>query len=430
MNLKNGECRGPLIDCTEEAALKYALLERFVRYAKIWTSSDPGRAETPTSAGQWELARLLQAEFAALGIDSELSGHCYLIARIPSNLPPGIPVPETTGFLAHLDTSGDVPGKDVKPVVVDNYDGRPIVLRDGVTIEPAADAVGKTIVHADGTTLLGADDKAGIAAIVSAAAFLVSRDDIKHGPLELIFTPDEETGRGLPEFPREKVKSTVCFTLDGGAGGELEIECFNAYGVDVTFTGSAIHPGAARGILVNAALMAAHFAVMLPRTESPEATDGRYGFYCLMDSSGSHESARQKIIVRDFLRSGIERRLAALESFARAVEAAFPGGRVVVDAKPSYYNMKEVIESRPEILTRIEEAAGAAGVDLRFKPVRGGTDGARLAEMGIPTPNIFTGGRNFHSRSEWLLLEDLLAACRLTIQLAASHRQALKKDAS
>lgn len=402
----------------EEAALKEALLERFVRYAKIWTTSDPDGPETPTSAGQWELARLLQAELAEIGVESELTNHCYLVARIPSNLPPGAPVPETIGFSAHLDTSSEVPGKDVRPCVVTNYDGRTIVLSGGVTIQPGEAALGRTIVHADGTTLLGADDKAGIAAIVSAAAFLISHDEIKHGPIELLFTPDEETGKGMPEFPREKVASTVCFTLDGGAGGELEIECFNAYGVDVTFQGIAIHPGEARGVMANAALMAACFAAMLPRTESPEATDGYYGFYCLMDISGNHESARQHICVRDFSRSGITRRIAALESFARAVEAAFPGGKVTVDAQPTYSNMKEAIEARPEIKARLEEAAKSAGVDYHFKPIRGGTDGARLAELGIPTPNIFTGGRNFHSRSEWLLLDDLLAACRLTIELA------------
>jgi tripeptide aminopeptidase len=409
----------PLVSVAEEAALKEALLERFVRYAKIWTTSNPDSAETPTSAGQWELARLLQQELADLGIESELTDHCYLLARLTSNLPPDRSVPETIGFLAHLDTSYEVSGKDVRPCVVNNYDGRPIVLRDGVTLAPGADAAGKTIVHADGTTLLGADDKAGIAAIVSAAAFLLSHDEIRHGPLELIFTPDEETGKGLPKFPREKVASSVCFTLDGGAGGELEIECFNAYGVDVSFEGRSIHPGEARGVMVNAALMAAHFAAMLPRTESPEATDGYYGFYCLMESSGSMERAHERLIVRDFSRSGMERRIAALESFARAVEAAFPGGRVTVDAKPTYYNMKEAVDARPQVQARLEEAARNAGIAYQFKPIRGGTDGAILAQLGIPTPNIFTGGRNFHSRSEWLLLDDLLAACRLTIELAS-----------
>ncbi|MDR3355839.1 MAG: peptidase T [Spirochaetaceae bacterium] len=421
MKGQSGVRMKPLVSAEDEEALRSGLLERFVRYAKIWTTSCPDVAETPTSAGQWELARLLQAELTALGIEAELTKHCYLVARIPSNLPPGRPVPETTGFLAHLDTSPEVSGRDVKPVIVHNYDGRPIELRDGVTLLPGAEASGGTIVHTDGTTLLGADDKAGIAAIVSAAGYLVSHDDIKHGPLELIFTPDEETGKGLPEFPREKVNSTVCFTLDGGAGGELEIECFNAYSVEVNFTGNAIHPGTAHGVLVNAALMAAHFAVLLPRTESPEATDDREGFYCLMESSGGHESARQMIIVRDFSRYGIDRRLASLRSFAGAVEAAFPGGRIKIDATRTYGNMRDAIEARPEVLERLCAAAGRAGIDFRFKPIRGGTDGARLAEFGIPTPNIFTGGRNFHSRTEWLLLDDLLAACLLTVELAASN---------
>jgi tripeptide aminopeptidase len=415
----------PLVTGAERDALKEALLERFVRYAKIWTTSDPGNEETPTTPGQWELARLLKAELAMFGIEAELTDHCYLIARIPSNLSPDAPVPPVIGFLAHLDTSDDVPGKDVNPCVKRSYDGGKIALGNGITLDPAEDAdlaaaTGKTIVHTDGSTLLGADDKAGIAAIVCAADFLACHNGIKHGPLEIIFTPDEETGKGLPCFPRERIEASYCYTLDGGAGGELEIECFNAYGVDVSFTGKAMHPGAARGLLVNAALMAAHFAAMLPRTESPEATDGYYGFYSLMEISGGIESATARLIVRDFTTAGMTRRLAALESFARAVEAAFPGGSVVIDAKPTYSNMKAAIEARPEVLARLEAAAERCGCGFHLKPIRGGTDGARLAELGIPAPNISTGGRNFPSRTEWLLLEDLLDACILVIELSAA----------
>ncbi|MDR2658778.1 MAG: peptidase T [Spirochaetaceae bacterium] len=417
--------KGVFISGPEVAELKNALLKRFVRYAKVWTTSDPDIEETPTSAGQWDLARLIKTELSAIGIESELTSHCYLVAHIPSNLPRDSATAETIGFMAHLDTARDVPGKDVNPCIVSNYDGKKIELHDGVTLDPLTDgglaaAAGKTIVHTDGKTLLGADDKAGISAIVCAAAFLVSHDEIKHGPLELIFTPDEETGKGLPEFPRDLVKSSVCYTLDGGAGGEFEIECFNAYAVDARFTGKAIHPGAARGLLVNAALMAANFAVMLPRSESPEATDDYYGFYCLTESYGNHESASLKIIVRDFTRSGIDRRIAALKSFAEAVEAAFPGGFVKLDVKPSYFNMREKIEEHPEIIGNLSEAANRAGVDFRLKPIRGGTDGSRLTELGIPTPNIFTGGRNFHSRAEWLLVDDLFSACRVVIELAAA----------
>jgi tripeptide aminopeptidase len=412
------------MNAAEERGIKEALIERFVRYAKVWTTSDPKSEETPTTDGQWDLARILQSELAALGIEAELTDHCYVLARLPSNLPPGTPVPETIGFAAHLDTADEVSGKDVNPCVVTNYNGEKIVLQDGLTLDPRVDAdlasaTGKTIIHTDGSTLLGADDKAGIAAIVCAADFLLSHDEVKHGPIEIIFTPDEETGKGLPCFPLGKIASKVCYTLDGGAGGELEIECFNAYGVDARFLGKAIHPGDARGALVNAALMAASYAVMLPRNESPEATDGYYGFYCLMNISGCHEEASLRLIVRDFSSSGIERRLAALESFGYAVEAEFPGGSVILNIKPTYYNMREKIESRPEALGKLTEAAGNIGLDFTIKPIRGGTDGARLAELGIPTPNIFTGGRNFHSRTEWLLVEDMLAACRLVIELAA-----------
>jgi tripeptide aminopeptidase len=412
-----------LTNNAEERRLKDALIDRFVRYTKIWTTSYPSIEKTPTSCGQWDLACLLQTELAALGIKAELTDHCYVLARIPSNLPPDTPEPHAIGFLAHLDTANDVSGKDVKPCVVDNYDGKKIVLRDGITLDPSIDpdlaaAAGKTIIHTDGLTLLGADDKAGIAAIVCAAGFLLSHSEIKHGPIELIFTPDEETGKGLPEFPLDKVASKVCYTLDGGAGSEFEIECFNAYGVDVSFTGRTIHPGTARGTLVNAALMAVSYAAMLPRTESPEATDGYYGFYCLMNMSGDHEKAALKLILRDFTRAGMERRLAALESFAHAVEAQFPGGKVTIDAKPTYYNMREKIEAFPQSINKLKEAAKNTGIEFILKPIRGGTDGARLAELGIPAPNIFTGGRNFHSRAEWLLVDDMLTACRLIIELA------------
>jgi tripeptide aminopeptidase len=411
--------------------LQNALVERFTRYAGFWTTSDASNPDTPSSAGQWELAKHVQAELRTLGIDCELTDHCYLLARLPSNIPRtegsagkaegGAPV---IGFAAHLDTSGDVSGRDVKPAIVRGYDGGRIALADGVVLDPQADgdlalAKGKTLIHADGTTLLGADDKAGIAAIVTAAAFLVAHPDIPHPDIEIILTPDEETGRMLPHFPRDKVRSSVCYTVDGGAGGELEAECFNAASADVRFTGRAIHPGAARGRLVNAALMAAEFAAMLPRLESPEATDGRDGYYCLMNIRGGHEEALAELIVRDFEADGIERRLNAVRRFASAIEARFPGGKASVEVKPSYRNMRDVIAARPEVLETLKEAARRAGTDYRFKPIRGGTDGARLCELGIPAPNIFTGGRNFHSRTEWLLAEDLLASCRLLIELAA-----------
>ncbi|MDR2864899.1 MAG: peptidase T [Spirochaetaceae bacterium] len=409
----------------DRKALEAKLEERFIRYAKIQTTSDKKQESTPTTAGQWDLAKLLVEELNALGsLEVKLSDYCYVIASLPSNIKDKsraekLPV---IGFSAHLDTSSEVSGEGVHPVVERNYDGGIIKLAEGLDLDPRnektlAEQKGKTLIHTDGRTLLGADDKAGIAEIMTALEYLINHPEIERPAIEIIFSPDEETGKGLPCFPQEYIKSKFCYTVDGGPAPEIEIECFNAYAVDVYFSGKIIHPGEARGILVNAGLMASCFAAMLPRSESPEATDAYYGYYCLMEISGNQEAAHAEFIVRDFSREGMERRITALESFARAVEAQFPGGTVRVEAKPSYYNMKEKIDEEPLVLETLYAAGAEIGLDLRLKPIRGGTDGARLTEMGIPTPNIFTGGRNFHSKSEWVSLADMSAAAKLIISL-------------
>ena len=385
------------------------VVPRFLRYVQIWTTSDKRSEETPSTGGQWELARLLAKELNELGaVDAEVTSHCYVLAKIPAS--PGLENKPAIGLMAHLDTASDVSGKDVKPVVTKN------------------DA-GETVIRSDGTTLLGADDKAGIAEIMAAAEYLLSPKlpaEIKHGPALIIFSPDEETGKGLPCFPMERINTlaggtenalTACYTLDGGPLGELEIECFNAIEARVFFSGRAIHLGAARGELANACLMAAAFAVMLPRSESPEATDGCYGYYCPAAISGSLENAELEVLIRDFDLDRAKERAAALEVFARAVEAQFPGGKVRVECKFQYYNMKDNIDRRPEVLSKLEEAARRAGIACTLKPIRGGTDGSRLTELGIPTPNIFTGGRNFHSLDEWVSVPEMEAACRLTVEL-------------
>jgi tripeptide aminopeptidase len=328
------------------------------------------------------------------------------------------------GFLAHLDTASDVPGENVQPVLEENYSGGRISLAGGLCLDPEAEPDlaahrGRSLIHSDGTTLLGADDKAGIAILMAAAEYLCG-GSIPHGEVEIIFTPDEETGKGLPGFPLEKIRSAGCYTLDGGPLGELEAECFNAHKADVEFEGKAIHIGAARGVLANAAAMAASYVCMLPRSESPEATDGRYGYYCPMEIRGDLESARLEIFLRDFERAGMERRLGALESFARAVEAQFPGGKVTVKPQLQYLNMGDKIREKPEVLELLKRAFDRAGVEARLKPVRGGTDGSRLTELGIPTPNIFTGGRNYHSRIEWVSVDEMAAACRVVIELIRS----------
>jgi tripeptide aminopeptidase len=401
--------------------LEPLIVPRFMNYTRYWTESDRHNEATPSSLGQWDLARALQNELSELGIkEVELSPHCYVIARIPASKGrEGVP---PVGFLAHLDTASDVSGKDVKPQLVKEYDGGKIALTGGLELDPAKEAglaeqKGRAIIHTDGSTLLGADDKAGIAEIMAAAEYLMAHPEIPHGPVEIIFSPDEETGKGLPEFPMEKINSAACYTLDGGAMGELEAECFNAWKADVEFKGRVIHVGAARGILANASLMAASFAVMLPRSESPEATDGYYGYYCPMEISGNLEMAHLEIFLRDFETEGMKRRLEALDALAKTVEAQFPGGKVIVKRSPQYYNMKDKINEQPQVLERLKTALDNVGIAWKLKPIRGGTDGSRLTEMGIPTPNIFTGGRNFHSRLEWVAVNEMCAACRVVIEL-------------
>jgi len=398
------------------------VLPRFLDYVQVWTTSDRHVAETPSTPGQWDLARKLVEELKALGIaDVDLTDHCYVIARIPASS--GCEGAPAIGFMAHLDTASDSPGKDVKPSIARNYDGRVIPLAEGYSLDPENDPalltrIGDDIVHTDGTTLLGADDKAGIAEIMGAVDYLLAHPEVPRPPLELVFSPDEETGKGLPEFPLERFKAAAFYTLDGGPTGELEVECFNAYTAKIEFHGKAIHTGYARGKLANASLMAAHFAAMLPRSESPEATDGYYGFYCLMDMKGDLERADIEVYLRDYELEGVKQRLANLEAFGRAVEAQFPGGTVKVNPKLQYYNMKQKIDAQPRVLELLQQAVENAGTEPYLKPIRGGTDGSRLTEMGIPTPNLFAGMRTFHSRTEWVPVSDMVAAARTLIELA------------
>lgn len=397
------------------------IVPRFLKYVRYYTESDRSVEKTPSTPGQWELAKTLRDELLELGLkDVKITEHCYLIARLPSSA--GKENAPCVGFLAHLDTASDVTGKDVKPRFVENYDGGKIALADGLCLDPEkepdlAAQKGGAIIHSDGTTLLGADNKAGIAEIMAAAEYLVKNPQIERVPVEIIFTPDEETGKGLPEFPINEIKSAGCYTVDGGPAGEIESECFNAYKADIEFNGKVIHIGTARGTLANAALMAASFALLLPRSESPEATDGYYGYYCPMEISGGLEKASLEIYLRDFDADGMKRRLEALDVFAKTVETQFPGGKVIVKTQPQYYNMKAKIDEKPGVLERLKQAMNNLGIEWRLKPIRGGTDGSRLTELGIPTPNIFTGGRNFHSRLEWVSVKEMCAACKVIIEL-------------
>jgi len=394
------------------------VLTRFLRYAKIHTTSNLHSTETPSTPGQFELARLLVSELKELGIrEVVIDDHCFVTAIVPGNVE-RTPV----GFMAHLDTSPDEAGENVHPQVISSYDGNPIALGNGVVLDPdrfptLSCYAGETIVTTDGTTLLGADDKAGIAEIMTAVRYLIEHPELPRPPVEVIFTPDEETAHGMDLFPKDRVSSDVCYTLDGSDEGTVEAECFTAFRAVVTFTGVAIHPGTSRGRMANAAAMAAHFVSAMPRSESPEATDGRYGYYMVSEMSGGVASATAAILVRDFDMAGARRRLECLEALARAVEASFPGGKVSITAEQQYLNMAEFLKDRPEVLEFALEAIRMTGLEPMTPVIRGGTDGARLSEMGIPTPNIFTGGQNYHGRLEWIALPAMVRAAKTLVNL-------------
>lgn len=389
------------------------LLERLVEYTAVSTQSDRVAAESrkPSTDCQWDLLKKLEAEMRDLGLERvELTDQGFLFGRLKAS--PGCEGAPSVGFMAHVDTASDAPGMGVKPRVHENYDGGDIVLEAGTVLSPKdfpalLKHTGDTIITSSGDTLLGADDKAGIAAIMTLAEYLLAHGEVKHGPLEFLFTPDEETGTGMDGFPLEKLESRLCYTVDGGEIGEVEEECYYAYGAKVSFTGRAIHPGKARGKLVNAASMAAYYAGLLPRSESPEATDGRFGNYWIHHMEGEIEKATLTIMIRDFDRGGMDRRLAALDAFGAATEAAFPGGKCVLETKKQYLNMAEGIAREPRLMENLLAALDEAGVEPLRRPIRGGTDGSRLTEMGVPTPNIFTGGHNYHSRTEWIPLGSL-----------------------
>lgn len=400
-----------------------ALVDRLVRYTKIDTQSDRHIEDIPSTPAQWNLAKLLQRELKELGLeDVSLDEHCYLISRVPATK--GLEGKPIIGLMAHMDTASDVPGSDVSPMVVSDYDGRAIELSPGEKLDPIdypdlLDHKGDTIVTTDGKTLLGADDKAGVAEIMTTLEWLSTHPEIQHGPLEIFFTPDEETGKGMNLFPLSKAKSIACYTLDGGKSAEIEAECFTAYSVRAEISGKVIHIGAARGKFANAVAMACHFVSMLPRSESPEATDNWYGYFCPIEISGSMERTVIDVYLRDFSSEGMERRIAAVKAFASAVEAQFPMGKIELTVKKQYLNMKEKLDQTPSVLAKLGEAIRRAGAEPEIRPIRGGTDGSRLTELGIPTPNIFTGGYNYHSRHEWASVGEMSLAVRTLINLVA-----------
>lgn len=397
------------------------ILERFLRYVAVDTQSDDRNECQPSTAKQFDLQKLLQAELQALGISAEVDEYGYLMAAIPSNTDKKV---DSIGFIAHVDTSPDCSGKDVKPQIVENYNGEDIVLNAERNIILSVDKFpelkqyhGKTIITTDGTTLLGADDKAGVAAIMYAVEYLQSNPNIKHGDIKIAFTPDEEVGRGTEHFDVEKFGAKYAYTIDGGEIGELEYENFNAASADITIVGEGIHPGYAKDKMINALSVAIEIDNSLPKKERPQHTEGYEGFYHLVELSGETENATMKYIIRDHDMVAFEDRKKTMQQVVDNLNTIYGGNRIKLTIKDSYYNMKEKVEPHYHIVEKAIKAMQQCGVEPKVKPIRGGTDGATLSYKGLPCPNIFAGGHNFHGKYEYLPLESMQKASEVILAI-------------
>ncbi|MFW5663357.1 MAG: peptidase T, partial [Bacteroidota bacterium] len=404
-----------------------SVLEKFIRYAKIDTQSEEGKDTTPSTKKQFDLANLLVKELKEMGVkDVEIDDHCYVMATIPSNVPTGHPahgkVP-AIGFIAHVDTSPDVSGKDVKPQVIEKYQGGDINLpKEGIVIRESEnpklkDCIGHTIVTSDGSTLLGSDDKSGVAAIMKMAETLISNPDIIHGDVRIGFTPDEEIGQGTKYFDIEKFNCVYAYTLDGEMPGELNKETFSADSAIIRTYGRDIHPGNAKGIMINSIRAMAEIITKLPKDMAPETTEGYEPYIHPHNLTGSVSKSELKILFRDFKTEGLKEQKKIVEKIIDEVQPNYPDTKIELEIIEMYRNMLEKLEENPKGLDYLWEAAERSGTDPYWSPIRGGTDGSRLSEMGLPTPNIYTGGQNFHSRTEWVSVNALEKAVETVLNL-------------
>jgi len=386
--------------------------ERFLQYVKIDTTSDPESKTTPSSTRQFDLAKRLIAELEDIGISSaRLDNNGYVIASIPANTDEPIP---PVGFIAHIDTSPDMEAKNVKPQIHRNYDGGDIVLNEKqqIVLSPEEfpelkDYVNQDIITSDGTTLLGADDKAGIAEIMTAVEYLIENPDVKHGKIFIAFTPDEEIGQGTKYFNVDKFKADFAYTMDGGAIGSLEYENFNAAKAKVYVNGRNVHPGTAKNKMINALQVAIDFHQKLPADERPENTEGYEGFFHLTNLNGTVEQATIQYIIRDHDRMKFEKKKNFLKHCASEVNEAFRKEIITIDMEDQYFNMREKIEPVRHIVSIAEAAMRRSDIEPRIQPIRGGTDGDHLSYLGLPTPNIFTGGHNFHGAYEYIPIQSM-----------------------
>lgn len=399
------------------------LVNRFLKYVKINTMSNEQSTTYPSSSVQLDFAKILVEECKAIGLsDVTLDEYGYVMATLPSTIETQVP---TVGFIAHMDTVPDYPGDHVNPQIIENYDGHTIMLNaeKNITLDPSQfpilkDFVGETLITTDGTTVLGADDKAGISEILTAMEYLISHPEIPHGTIRIAFTPDEEIGSGVDYFNVKKFGADFAYTIDGGSLGELQCENFNAAAATLHFTGVSVHPGSAKGKMKNSLAIACEYQSLLPALEVPEHTEGHEGFYHLNDMSGTLENTKLHYIIRDHNKDQFEARKQLMQSLANKINEKYGEGTVSIEIKDNYYNMKEVIDTHPEVMNLAKEAFANLGIIPVLEPIRGGTDGARLSFMGLPCPNIFTGGHNFHGKYEFAVVNHMLLATKTIIEIS------------
>ncbi len=409
---------------------KQDVKDRFLRYVQVFTTSDEDNESTPSTERQFDLARMLEKELSELGLkDVHVSDHSYVYGILPAS--EGVNAP-TFGLLAHLDTSPDQPGENVKPQIIENYDGGTISYPDDPELTLSqkdspelADFIGDNIITASGLTLLGADDKAGVAEIMAGMATFIKFPELKHPEIKVCFTPDEEIGRGTIKIDEDWLPQ-FCYTLDGGYPGELEGENFDAWRADVKFKGVGVHPGYAKGKMVNAISVAAHFVALLPEWQTPSTTELREGFYHLVSMSGDFENAECTFIIRDFEEPKNMVRMEYMQAQKELFEKRYPGLEIDLQFKHQYQNMRDIIQKYPEVMDVAEKAMSEVGVKVLKKAIRGGTDGARLTQLGHPTPNLFAGGLLFHSRREWVAESSLAKAVEVVLNLGHHWSQVSK----
>lgn len=423
--------------------MEHTALERFLRYVKINTQSDEQSEDTPSNPNEFILANLLVEELKNMEIkDAEVDKHCYVMATIPENLnqeDPAFGKVPTIGFIAHMDTSPEVTAENVNPQIIENFDGTDIVLPNDksivIRVEESPNlkkCVGHTIVTTDGTTLLGADNKAGIAAIMTFADYLMKHPEIKHGKIRIAFTPDEEIGQGTKFFDIEKFGAQYAYTVDGDLPGELNKETFSADQSIITVIGRDIHPGTAKNIMLNSIRVISDIISRLPKDIAPETTEGYQPYIHPYVLEGGVGKSTLKILLRDFKTSGLDELEAIINKIIQEVNRFYPKAEIKLERKYQYRNMIERLEKTPEVLETLWESAVRSGIEPYWKPIRGGTDGSRLTEMGLPTPNIYTGGQNFHSKTEWLsvnflnkTVDTLINLCQIWVERSRNKRSNL-----